>query len=594
VAAHIRSEVRILYRLLSANRRRQLVLVILLMPMTAIAEMAMVAAIVPFLALLAGRSNYETLPLLSRLLDELQRLTPSNPLLAAAALFVMAALTTAALRLILSWLSNQLAFGMGHEVSVEIQRRLLHQPYLFHLGHHSSELLSALDKVDHLIFNLVLQVIQAVNAMLIILFVIGLLVSLDPLSALLAAMLVGGSYGLAMIVTRRRLTTHAKFIASAYQQRLRSVQESLGGIRDVILDRSQDTQLEQFQAIDRRFMRARAETAFLVAAPRFLVEAFGLSLIALLTLVIAARPGGFLAALPVLGALALGAQRLLPLMSQIYAGWANLAATRPIVGEVASLASLPITNRPDQPKALLPFNGSIRLRGVSFRYADRDRLALHDISLNIPRGARVAIIGKTGSGKSTLADLLMGLIEPSEGEVTVDGMALGGARLAGWQQSIAHVPQAIFIADASIAANIALSAPASAPDMKSLRHAADVAQLRDFIDTLPNGFDTIVGERGARLSGGQRQRLGLARAIYKQTPVLVLDEATNALDDATESALFHALDRLGGEGRTIIIIAHRRSTIEGCNLIFRLDQGRLVQSGSYEQVFGERAPERTR
>jgi ATP-binding cassette subfamily B protein len=594
VAAHIRSEVRILYRLLSANRRRQLVLVILLMPMTAIAEMAMVAAIVPFLALLAGRSNYETLPMLSRLLDELQRLTPSNPLLAAGALLVLAALTTAALRLILSWLSNQFAFGMGHDVSVEIQRRLLHQPYLFHLRHHSSEPLSALDKVDHLIFNLVLQVIQAVNATLIILFVIGLLVSLDPLSALLAAMLVGGSYGLGMIMTRRRLTTHAKFIASAYQQRLRSVQESLGGIRDVILDRSQDTQLEHFQAIDRRFMQARAETAFLVAAPRFLVEAFGLSLIALLTLVIAARPGGFLAALPILGALALGAQRLLPLMSQLYTGWANLAATRPIVSEVASLASLPITNRPDQPNAILSLNGSIRMTGVSFQYADRGRPALHDISLNIPRGARVAIIGKTGSGKSTLADLLMGLIEPSEGELSVDGMVLCGPRLTGWQRSIAHVPQAIFIADASVAANIALGAPASAPDMARLRHAADVAQLRDFIDTLPDGFDTIVGERGARLSGGQRQRLGLARAIYKDTPVLVLDEATSALDDATESAVLRALDRLGGEGRTIIIIAHRRSTIEGCNLIFRLDQGRLVESGSYEQLFGERTPARTR
>lgn len=590
MAATIRSEVGILYCLLSAKRRRQLVLVTLLMPMTAIAEMAMVAAIVPFLALLAGRPKYETLPLLSRLLGELQRLAPSNPLLAAATLFALAALTTAAMRLLLSWTSQQFAFGMGHEISVEIQRRLLHQPYLFHLRHHSSELLSALDKVDHLIFNLVLQAIQAVSATLIALFVVAVLMSLDPLSAAFAALLVGGSYGLALIATRRRLTAHAKVLGPAYQQRLKSVQESLGGIRDVILDRSQDTQLDQFQAIDQQFMRARAETAFLVAAPRFLVEAFGMILIALLAVAVAARPGGFLAALPILGALALGAQRLLPLMSQLYAGWANFASSRPIVGEVAALASLPITSGPDEPRALLSFNGSIGVKGVSFHYADRGRPALHNISLNIPRGARVAIIGKTGSGKSTLADLLMGLIEPSEGEICVYGAALSGPRLPSWRQSIAHVPQAIFLADASIAANIALGVPGSEPDMEKLRHAADVAQLSEFIDILPDGFDTIVGERGARLSGGQRQRLGLARAIYKETPVLVLDEATSALDDATESALLDALDRLGAEGQTIIIIAHRRSTIEGCNLVFRFDQGRLVETGSYEQLLGDRAP----
>jgi ATP-binding cassette subfamily B protein len=293
--------------------------------------------------------------------------------------------------------------------------------------------------------------------------------------------------------------------------------------------------------------------------------------------------------LPILGALALGAQRLLPLMSQLYSGWANVAISRPIIGEVAALASLPLAADADHPIAPLPFNVSVQLDQVSFHYADRAGPALHEISLVIPKGARVAIVGKTGSGKSTLADLLMGLIEPSEGRVIVDGVAPTGGRLKSWRRSIAHVPQAIFLADASIAANIALGTQL---DVQRVERAAEIAQLADFIGSLPDGFDTEVGERGVRLSGGQRQRLGLARAIYKDSPVLVLDEATSALDEATEAAFLRALDELGAEGRTIIIIAHRRSTVDGCDLVLRLDHGRLVETGSYEQFFGERTPAR--
>jgi len=594
VAASLATDLETLYGLLSAARRRQLLLVALLMPATAFAEMAMVAAIVPFLALLAGRPGHETLPLLSRLLDGLEHLAPANPLLATAALFALAALATAALRLALSWMSQQFAFGMGHELAVEIQRRLLNQSYLFHLRQHSSALLAALDKVDHLVFNLVLQTLQAVSATLICLFVIAVLIRLDPLSAALAALLVGGLYGLALVAARRRLRVNAKVIGSAYEQRLKAVQESLGGIRDVILDRSQTMQVDRFRTIDERFMAARAETAFLVAAPRFLVEALGLILIALLAVTVAGRPAGFIAALPIIGALALGAQRLLPLMSQLYSGWANLAVSCPIIVEVASLASLPLAEGADHPIAPLAFSDSLQLEQVSFHYSDRIRPALREINLVIPKGARVAIVGKTGSGKSTLADLLMGLIEPSEGRVRVDGVDLTGKRMMGWRRSIAHVPQAIYLADGSIAANIALGAPGDEPDMEKVRQAAETAQLTDFIDALPDGFDTEIGERGVRLSGGQRQRLGLARAIYKDAPLLVLDEATSALDEATEAALLNALDELGSRGRTIIIIAHRRSTVEGCDLVLRLDHGRLVETGSFEQLLGKRAPMRRR
>jgi ABC-type multidrug transport system fused ATPase/permease subunit len=577
MAASQQTDLHILWRSLSSSRRRQLVIAAFLMPVTAIAEMAMVAAIVPFLALLAGGPDVGGhLPLLPGLLNMLGSWVPGNPILAAAVLFALAVLATMLCRLALTWVSQHFAFGSGHELAVEIQRRLLHQRYLFHVHRHSSELLTSLDKIDFLIFSTALQGIQALSAMLICLFVIAALLWIDPLTACLAAMFVGGLYGLALVASHRRLELHADVIRVAFEARFKAAQDSLGAIRDIILDRAQDLRVEQFRQIDARFMRARADAQILVAAPRFLVEGLGLVLIALVAVGIAGRPGGFVEALPVLGALALGAQRLLPLTSQIYSGWANLTASRPIIHELAELLDLPIDEAAEADIAPLPLTETIELEAVSFHYSDRTLPALHDISLTITKGARVAITGKTGSGKSTLADLLMGLIEPTQGKMTVDGQELWGSRLFSWRRSIAHVPQSIFLSDDSIAANIAMSIGGADIDMKRVRRAAQSAELAAFIDSLPNGYETRGGERGARLSGGQRQRLALARAIYKDAPLLVLDEATSALDHDTEDAVLKALHALQAKGRTIIIIAHRQTTIEGCDLIVRLDHGRLV------------------
>ena len=231
----------------------------------------------------------------------------------------------------------------------------------------------------------------------------------------------------------------------------------------------------------------------------------------------------------------------------------------------------------------LPFRDRIRVEHVNFAYASRRAPALEDVSFEIPRGRRVALIGKTGSGKSTLADLLMGLLEPGAGRITIDGVLLTRENRRSWQRSIAHVPQAIFLADASIARNIALGVPAKTIDLPRVREAGRKAQLDEFVDTLPEGYDTHVGERGIRLSGGQRQRLAIARAIYKQVLVLVLDEATSALDDETEAAVMHALDQLGEEGRTIIMIAHRMTTIARADIVVRLDNGRVAQIDSHLQ-----------
>ena len=581
-ASEMVTDVRTILACLSRARMRELTLLTLLMPATAVAEMLTVAAIVPFLALLSGQPID---PAAGPGFRSILQAMAGQTLGSAAILFIILAMLMAALRLGLFWTSKHFAFALGHEVSVEIQRRLLGQPYAFHLRHHSSQQLASLDKVDLLVFDVVIQATQGLSALLVGLFIIALLIAIDPASTGIAVLVIGASYGIAIACTRRRLGRHAETINAAYQQRVKVIQESVGGIRDLILDQSHEPALDRFRTIDHAFAQARSRTAFLAAAPRIVIEAAGLVLLAMLVLVISGRPGGFTSALPFLGALALGAMRLLPSLGQLYSSWASLAVVGPVIADVAALLRLPLE---DEGSATpVPLHDSIRFEAVSFGYAGTDSQVLERIELRIPRGSRVAITGKTGSGKSTLVDLLMGLIQPDSGHILVDDRPLGAERLPGWRRSIAHVPQDIFLADDTIAANIALSFQGGEVNEQRIHAAARRAHLHQFIQTLPDQYETRIGERGVRLSGGQRQRLALARALYKRAAVLILDEATSALDDQTEQAVMEALDELQSEGTTVVIVAHRMSTVAKCDSIFVLDQGRLVQSGTAGELFGE-------
>ena len=580
------ADLRQLYGFMSPARRRKFLALLALMFVGAVAELATIGAVVPFLSLLASSGQLH-FGWVTKVFEVLGAHGRDQQLIAASVLFMSAALVAGALRLQLAWSTQSFVLGLGHELAVEIQRRTLAQPYTYHVGRNSSEIVASLEKVQVLVFIVLLQMMQAATAAFIALFIVAALVRIDPFTAAVAGISFGTLYGLVTAFTRRRLARNSAITGAAYQERVQLIQESLGGIRDVIIDNSQAVYLNEFRKIDLRFTRARATTAFIAAAPRFVIEAAGMVVIAALALVIAGREGSLSQALPILGALALGAQRLLPLLQQLYNSWANLAGNRAVAAQVLGLLALPVEG-PASPRPVEPLGLRERIifEGVSFAYPGRRRPALEEVNLTIERGSRVAVVGLTGSGKSTLADLLMGLLDPTAGEITIDGVPLNRDTRRAWQRSIAHVPQAIFLADTSVARNIAFGVPRAEIDMERVRRAAATAQLEEFIASLPDGYETSVGERGVRLSGGQRQRLGIARAVYKDAPVLVLDEATSALDHDTEMAVMGALDQLGGEGRTIVIIAHRTSTVTGCDLVARLDHGRIVEVGPVAQLLG--------
>lgn len=557
-----------LFRLLPPARRRQFVLTLLLMLAGAAAEMVTIGAALPFLALVADPGSGLVPPRLVAFLTALG----GSPVVGAAMLLIVAALGSALVRLALTWGSQRFVMAAGHDMAAAVFGRMLRQPYAEQVRRNSSTTLAAIEKVQSVVFGLLQPAMQGMIAAFIALCVFALLLSIDVRAAGIAAVSVTLAYVAVSLVVRPRLKRNSEALAGTMVERTRTVQEGLGGIRDIILDRSEALFEAKFAELDGRYRRAVATNQFVAGSPRFVVEAAGLVAIALVTLAMSVEPGGVVKAIPVLGALALGAQRLLPLLQQAYYGWSLASGNFQAFRDVIELMEAPVPE-PQPPAEPLAFERELVFEQVGFRYPE-GRFDLAEVDLRIRAGEHVGIAGATGGGKSTLLDLMMGLLEPDEGAILVDGRPLDAASRPAWQAGLAHVPQAIYLADDTIAANIAFPRPAAGMDQERLAAAVRAAQLESFLAGLPDGLETYVGERGVRLSGGQRQRIGIARALYRRPRLLILDEATSALDEATETAVLAALQALRGD-LTLITVAHRATTLAACDRLIRVEGGRV-------------------
>jgi len=567
---------------LQPRRRRQLLLLLGLLLVGALAELLSLSAIVPFLAILVDPVQAQQRPIVAQVVAILDLSDAEDIRWQLTMLFASTAVAAGIVRFVLIYVIAKLNFGIGHELGAEVYRRTLYQPYEVHVIRNSSEIIGGINKVDIVVLAL-LSLLNAGSAILMALFIITALVLIDPLIATVALLGFSSIYVTVSVFTRKRLSRNSQLINSAYSARVESMQEGMGGIRDVLLDHTQPVFERRFNQIDWPLRQAQASNNIIGPSPRFAVEALGMVLIALLGYYMTESGGGIAAAIPTLGALSLGAQRLMPLLQQIYQGWVYVAGNRKVLIDVVALLQQVVTRETQDQVASLPFEREIRLEKVSFRYQPQLPVVLHQLDLVIPKGARVGFIGTTGSGKSTVMDLLMGLLQPSTGQILVDSMLLTGTTRHAWQRNVAHVPQAIFLADASFAENIAFGVPAEQIDLALVRQSAQRAQIAEFIESSSESYAAMVGERGVRLSGGQRQRIGIARALYKQAKVLVFDEATSALDSRTEAAVMQAIESLGSE-LTIVLIAHRFTTLQGCDIIYRLDQGRVVSVGGYYEL----------
>jgi ATP-binding cassette subfamily B protein len=554
------------------------------MIMASFAEIISIGAVLPFLAVLTAPERLFNNPSFHIFVRVLNITEPSQLLFPLTSVFAITVLLSASLRLLTLWASTRLSFSMGADLSTGMYYRTLYQPYVVHVSRNSSEIITGITSKAHIVINCALMpllILISSSAMLLVILIA--LIVIEPVVALSIFGGVGTIYVSIVGLSSRKLAADSRCIAKESTQVIKSLQEGLGGIRDVLINGDQAAYCQLYRSADIPLRRAQGNNVFISASPRYFVEALGIILIAVLAYVLARQPDGIVTTIPVLGALALGAQRMLPVMQQAYSSWSNIQGELDSLKDVLDMLEQPLPDYVDrQPVEPMPFRESINLRGLSFRYG-QGPFVLKDLNLSISRGSHIGFIGATGSGKSTLLDIIMGLLQPTEGELSVDGQLLDSSSIRAWHAHIAHVPQMIFLADSTIAENIAFGVPKDDIDPERVRQAAIQAQIADVIESWPKKYQTFAGERGIKLSGGQRQRIGIARALYKQADVIIFDEATSALDSETEEAVMRAIESLSKE-LTILIIAHRLTTLKHCTSIIELCEGSISRVGSYNDI----------
>ncbi len=577
--------VRLFLQHLEPRRKNQLLWLLLLMVIASFAEVLSLGAVIPFLGVLTEPERLFHHPESQQLLAWFQIASPSELLLPVTVAFIFASLFAGGMRLVLLYVNTRLSFSIGADFSSLVYRTTLYQPYTVHVTRNTSEVISAATtKVNTLIFQFLVPSLLLLSGFVIFVAILLTLMLISLPVSIAAFAGFGIIYSFVLLVTRRRVALCSQRMSMEGIQIIKVLQEGLGGIRDVLINNTQEIYCRKYQAAERSLRNAQASSNFIGGAPRFVAEAIGMAFIAVLAYLMTSEEDGLGNTIVLLGALAMGAQRLLPLLQQSYNAIIQIRGSFDSVQDVLELLESSSVNTSNYAEVVhLPFQHSIKLKDVEFSYAPGSKKILSNVNFCIKRGQRIGFIGTTGSGKTTLLDLVMGLLKPTSGKIWVDGNELNANTQLAWQLKIAHVSQDIYLSDATLAENIAFGVPSYEIEKGRLYQAAKQAQIAEYIDSLPNQYDTFVGERGIRLSGGQRQRIAIARALYKRAEVIVLDEATSALDGETECAVMDAIDELEGK-LTMLIVAHRLTTLKRCDQIVMLNQGKIDRVGSYQDI----------
>ncbi len=578
-----------LWRHISPRRRGHALLLLVLMLLASFAEILSMGAVLPFLGVLTAPERIFDHAAMQPVIRAMGFTVPAQLLLPLTIAFAVAALIAGAMRLLLLWASTRLSFAAGADLSMSIYRRTLYQQYAVHCSRNSSEVINGISgKANGVIYSIILPSLTLISSSVMLIAILLTLLAVEPFITLVAFGGFGLIYALIIRLTRKRLLADSERIARESSYVIKSLQEGLGGIRDVLIDGSQATYCRIYQKADLALRRAQGNNLFISSSPRYGMEALGMMLIAALAYSLARQADGIAKVIPILGAMALGAQRLLPVLQQAYGSWTQIIGSQASLQDTLELLDQPLPDYAGQPAAQpLPFEHSISLKQLAFRYSPQTHYVLKHLNLTIAKGSRVGFIGTTGSGKSTLIDIIMGLLQPTDGTLEIDAQPVTSKNKRAWQAHIAHVPQAVFLADSSIEENIAFGVPPEQIDFQLVRQAAQRAQIADSIESWPEQYRTYVGERGIRLSGGQRQRIGIARALYKQADVIIFDEATSALDNETEQAVMQAIEGLSND-LTVLIIAHRLTTLKNCTQIVELAGAGISRVGTYKDIVAER------
>ena len=566
-----------LWNNISKRRQKQFWLLLLLMVAASLSEVVSIGAILPFLGVLTAPEQVYHHQIMQPLIDVLGFSRPDQLILPITIIFIIAVLIAAIIRLILLYALTRLSVMTGSDLSIDIYQRTLYQDYSVHIERNSSEVINGIiTKTSTVINGVLTPVLTLISSTILLIGIMSALFMINIQVALLSSVGFGLIYFGVIRYVRKRIKENSQCVAEQSTIMIKSLQEGLGGIRDVLIDGSQNFYCQLYRDADLPLRLASGNNTFISGSPRYIVESLGMVLIAVIAYTMTQQENGISTTIPVLGALALGAQRLLPASQQAYASYSSIKISQASFDDVIRLLDQKLPNYAGKP---LPdpirFEKTIDLVNVSFRYTEDTAWVHKNLNLNLRKGERIGFIGATGSGKSTLLDIIMGLHHQTAGKLMVDNNVIDDVNRRAWQVHIAHVPQHVYLSDSTIEENIAFGIPTENISHKRVTIAAKKAQIKELIEGWKEGYQTYVGERGVRLSGGQRQRIGIARALYKQADVLILDEATSSLDDQTEEAVMGAIDGLERD-LTILIIAHRLTTLRGCDKIVKLNKDRTI------------------
>lgn len=582
------SQLKVLWVHISPARRTQLYLLTILMIITSFAEVVSIGAIIPFLTIVINPEVFFENNFAYPIINFLGISNPKGLILPLTIAFILATLVAGLLRIFLLWTQTRLSHAIGADISLKIYNKTLHQKYGIHLSRSSSEIIAAIiEKSNMVVRSVLLPLLLLISSFLLFIVIFSALSVLNPIVTASTFLIFGTIYILVMVFIRGRLLRNGKTINYFSSRRVKALQEGLGGIRHVILDGVQKSFFTFYRSADIPLRRAQASNAFIASSPRFGIEALGMILIAIVTYILSVKLGDIKHTLPLIGAFALGAQRMLPLLQTAYASWSSMRGA-----QAALKDSLFLLNQKMPSKTVtsyvkpLKFNKNITLKNLSFSYSKNTPYIFKNFNLSINKGSRVGIIGTTGGGKSTLIDILTGLLEPTKGNLIIDNIKINDKNRTSWMANIAYVPQSIFLSDATIAENIAFGIPKNEINLNRVKKSAELAQISDSIKKWKKKYNMLVGERGTKLSGGQRQRIGIARALYKQANVIIFDEATSSLDNKTENSVMNTIYNIDRE-ITIFIVAHRLSSLKSCDVVIEIQNGKFKKVNNFKKKLHE-------
>ncbi len=579
--------IKYIWRNLEEKRKIQVFLLFLVMLSSGFAESISISAVVPFIAALTDPNVIWENEFFYNFANAIGINSPDEILLPMVLFFGLASAISGLIRIINLKLNLKLAAAVTSDLTVKAYQKTLYQDYKQQISKSSSELISTIiteSREVSRVLNYIMLFLTASTiffSVLITLFLINYKIATTAILFFVSIYLLLGKF------SKNKLIRNSKLVTKANKNQMKVLQEGFGSITDVLLKSNQDFLTSIFEKEERLLRARQAENSFLAIFPRYMMESLGLILISILSFILISGNGNITEVLPLLGVLAIAAQRLIPSLQMIYTNWAGIKDRSASVISVIELVEKRIPNNLKPLKKFKPNSETlIKIKSLNYHY-HKEKNILKNINLEIKVGEKIGIIGKTGSGKSTLMEILMGLLPPTKGIVELNSLNLFDEKnkqlVVDWRSSIAYVPQNIFLSDVSIKENIAFGLPKEDIDINRVKLACKAAHIDEYIDIRPNKYEALVGERGISLSGGQCQRIGIARALYENKDILFLDEATSSIDTKTEKKIIESIKKLYSL-KTIFMVAHRTSTLIWCDKVIELDNGEIVKIHGKEWI----------